>query len=522
MPDSGRISPENSSSKPTSFAQVAGASNSNPLNLAFDAKKVLPVGTPIVKDGKKILKFSNLDTDRLDSAWNHTLIGKFSFAIPTPSSINKGFVALDLRGTFKWSFSTPSHIIMKFDLEEDYQKIWLGMIWSFGDCPMRVFKWTPEFNPREEVPIAPVWIRLPGLPIQFCDYHALYAMCKEVGNPLQVDSPTASNNRLSYARKIVFERVPSYCSFCKHIGHGVEECYMNGNKSKPPPPVHRPQGRHAPSKEDLRTPAHPMEDMGLQQAHLNVSILDTRPKSNPNSNQQGCMEVKRKSHKVTRFLPKSVIKGDIKSTHVYFNEVYDKAADGSSNLNALEMDNDSNLNNISNKFDGLANLEEDVIKGSDREGCGNNQESKSSPKKLELVTTNAQLDAIQFGKDFNSKIKKNEGFQRGQLDDRREREMKGVKLYSDEGSDGTYLGDDDLLANDLEYLKCGKRNLLSNYSRKFSKKLHGKDADFRRIHGSNQQHKSWADFSDDASQIEGETDDDFQLEDGEILGDSIC
>ncbi|KAK6121385.1 hypothetical protein DH2020_044867 [Rehmannia glutinosa] len=156
------------------------ASSSNRSNLPFDPKRIVPVGTHQL-----------------------TLIGKFSFAIPHPKGIDSGLSALNLKGTYSWSFANPSHIIIKLQLEEDFNKLWMGTLWSLGDCPMRVFKWTPSFNPRIEAPLAPVWIRLPGLPIHFFDHNALFAIGMIIGTPLQVDSLTTSRSRLSMARVCV-------------------------------------------------------------------------------------------------------------------------------------------------------------------------------------------------------------------------------------------------------------------------------------------------------------------------------
>ncbi|KAK6129487.1 hypothetical protein DH2020_036767 [Rehmannia glutinosa] len=171
-----------------------------------------------------------------------------------------------IRGFFLWrirfySFGIPNSKLGSSYANEDFNKLWMGTLWSLGDCPMRVFKWTPSFNPKTEAPLAPVWIRLPGLPIHFFDHNALFAISNIIGTPLQVDSQTASRSRLSMARvcvelnllkerieelvlefddtsqvqKIIYERIPDYCTHCKHIGHSVEGCYMNGNVTRPPP-----------------------------------------------------------------------------------------------------------------------------------------------------------------------------------------------------------------------------------------------------------------------------------------------
>ncbi|KAK6123181.1 hypothetical protein DH2020_043083 [Rehmannia glutinosa] len=202
MADFSSCPPEYQTPKLGSYAYVT-ASSSNRSNLPFDPKRIVPVGTHQVRDGKQVLGFSSSENDRLAASWKLTLIGKFSFAIPHPKGIDSGLSALNLKGPYSWSFANPSHIIIKLQHEEDFNKLWMGTLWSLGDCPMRVFKWTPSFNPRAEAPLAPVWIRFPGLPIHFFDHNALFAIGMIIGTPLQVDSLTASRSRLSMARVCV-------------------------------------------------------------------------------------------------------------------------------------------------------------------------------------------------------------------------------------------------------------------------------------------------------------------------------
>ncbi|KAL0285161.1 UNVERIFIED_CONTAM: hypothetical protein Sangu_2791600 [Sesamum angustifolium] len=143
------------------------------------------------------------------------------------------------------------HVFIKFALEEDYTKLWIKSIWFVDGFPMRIFKWTPTFNPREESPIVPVWVCLPKLPIQFFDREALFSIARLLGAPLRTDVSTATLVRPSVARvyveinlleplqteiglgfgtemiiqPVVYERLPKYCATCKHLGHDDDECY---------------------------------------------------------------------------------------------------------------------------------------------------------------------------------------------------------------------------------------------------------------------------------------------------------
>ncbi|KAK6131524.1 hypothetical protein DH2020_034731 [Rehmannia glutinosa] len=326
MADFSSCPPEYQTPKLGSYANVT-ASSSNRSNLPFDPKRIVPVGTHQVRDGKQVLGFSSSENDRLAASWKLTLIGKFSFAIPHPKGIDSGLSALNLKGTYSLSFANPSHIIIKLQLEEDFNKLWMGTLWSLGGCPMRVFKWTPSFNPRIEAPLAPVWVRLPGLPIHFFDHNALFAIGMIIGTPLQVDSLTASRSRLSMARvcveldllkerieevvlefddtshaqKITYERIPDYCTHCKHIGHSIEGCYMNGKITRPPPPVRR----------------HPTR--GAQRAVA--------------QNHEWVM-VKKKGPRETVLVPKEFLKLAKNSKHTYFEDNHSYA--GTNRFSSLE------------------------------------------------------------------------------------------------------------------------------------------------------------------------------------------
>ncbi|XP_011083357.1 uncharacterized protein At4g02000-like [Sesamum indicum] len=138
---------------------------------------------------------------------------------------------------------------------------------------MRVFKWTPTLNPREESPTFPVWVHLSELPIQFFDREALFSIALLLGTPLKTDVSTATLVQPSVARvyveinlleplqtkislgigteviiqPVIYERLPKYCGACKHLGHDKDKCYEKlrpANRDDRPPPI--------PDEEDLR------------------------------------------------------------------------------------------------------------------------------------------------------------------------------------------------------------------------------------------------------------------------------
>lgn len=56
---------------------------------------------------------------------------------------------------------------------------------------MRVTKWTPDYDPKVDVRIVPVWVFLLGLPIHFHQCEALFQVVRMIGTPMKLDSATA-------------------------------------------------------------------------------------------------------------------------------------------------------------------------------------------------------------------------------------------------------------------------------------------------------------------------------------------
>ncbi|PKU64991.1 hypothetical protein MA16_Dca004606 [Dendrobium catenatum] len=116
---------------------------------------------------------------------------------------------------------------------------------------MRVLKWTPFFDIKEESPIVPIWISFPNFRLHFFNPKVLHALGLIFGRPLQTDQATASRTRPSVARTLVevdiskkhpkeiwvgskaygymqqvdFEKIPEFCQHCKIHGHSVNDCF---------------------------------------------------------------------------------------------------------------------------------------------------------------------------------------------------------------------------------------------------------------------------------------------------------
>ncbi|GAA0186954.1 hypothetical protein LIER_34242 [Lithospermum erythrorhizon] len=125
---------------------------------------------------------------------------------------------------------------------------------------MRIFKWDSKFSPSKESPIAPVWIRIEGLPLYLFEDNSLCSISNAIGNPLRIDPRNIDRAILSSARicveldvskpcidsiwisiidevikesidgfwvKVLYDIVPLYCTACSHIGHGRDYCKLS-------------------------------------------------------------------------------------------------------------------------------------------------------------------------------------------------------------------------------------------------------------------------------------------------------
>ncbi|KAL0439292.1 UNVERIFIED_CONTAM: hypothetical protein Slati_2412200 [Sesamum latifolium] len=88
---------------------------------------------------------------------------------------------------------------LKFSLVE-FSRLWLRGEWMFDSFHLRIFKWSSDFDPQIDSPIAPVWIRLPGLPVLIFEKNALFTFAAKIGKSLRMDEPTVDISRPDLAR----------------------------------------------------------------------------------------------------------------------------------------------------------------------------------------------------------------------------------------------------------------------------------------------------------------------------------
>ncbi|PIM98497.1 hypothetical protein CDL12_29024 [Handroanthus impetiginosus] len=231
-----------SNTSPTSFL--------NPQSPRFGRKETV--------DGESVVVFSANELQVLEEPLRFSLIGKFSFGRPQLRSIRSYFTAQRI-GQFRVQLLNQKHILIELTNAEDYARIWLRREIVVEGLPMRLFKWMRNFDFQFESAIAPVWVRFEGLPLHLYNAAALFTIGELIGQPLKVDEATRLRSRTGYARvcievdllkptpesvkiqqddelttvPVVFEKMPKYCTYCKHVGHDEQDCYIKGPHPRP-------------------------------------------------------------------------------------------------------------------------------------------------------------------------------------------------------------------------------------------------------------------------------------------------
>ncbi|XP_073051345.1 uncharacterized protein [Primulina eburnea] len=263
MPESTRIGPGSGLPSPSLIHGGATACDSRVNSGRVKSHEL----GELTRQSTIVLERSNQNLSNLH------LVGKISGnrSLVPNSGISSAFSKLGLVRSFDLKFMPRGFLVLTLACEEDYAFFWTKGIMQVGPLSIRFSKWTPEFNLQEESPIAPVWIRFPGLPLHLFSKQSLFALAKIVGKPVKMDDHTADSSRGAFARvcvelnvletpvkeiwvgwgdhaqeiEVIYERIPGYCTDCKMLGHSTSVCYSHGKNPKPvrPKPADRAPGQ---------------------------------------------------------------------------------------------------------------------------------------------------------------------------------------------------------------------------------------------------------------------------------------
>ncbi|XP_016512276.1 uncharacterized protein LOC107829318 [Nicotiana tabacum] len=185
--------------------------------------------------------------------WKTTLIGYVLGGNPSFKEMLKFVYGVwNLVTTHTVFLHDDGYFIFRFESVKDKNLIVQNGPYTFNSRPMVLKDCDPDFQiQNESMRIVPVWVNLPGLPVQCWAEENLGRIASLLGKPICTDKLTTECERISYARILVemditqplpeeilikkpdgrswmqrvdFEWKPKFCLDCNKFGHSTGEC----------------------------------------------------------------------------------------------------------------------------------------------------------------------------------------------------------------------------------------------------------------------------------------------------------
>ncbi|XP_059076689.1 uncharacterized protein LOC131875963 [Cryptomeria japonica] len=193
----------------------------------------------------------------------NTLVGKFFSLRPMVEMVRKWVKdKWKLKGSVSISAMLGALFLFKFTVEEDVAHVLSGF-WSYGHNNLSLYCWKASFDLAADLQkIAPVWVRLQGLLLEYWDESIFKWIGNSFGHFVGVDEITRSKSHLVYARfcvqatvsknlpnfitlkstlgswtqALVYENATLFCQKCRKSGHVISQC------KAPTPPLLKLKG----------------------------------------------------------------------------------------------------------------------------------------------------------------------------------------------------------------------------------------------------------------------------------------
>ncbi|OIT37532.1 hypothetical protein A4A49_08200 [Nicotiana attenuata] len=130
-----------------------------------------------------------------------TIVGRFLKPRPQIDKIRSKFKELiSIKGSVKIDVFDNYNIFLDFTNEEDFSSVWFRRVIEIEGQQMWLQKWSPDFKPEEDLPIALVWVLLPGLPFYMHTWNYVKQVVSTIGTPLEMDLAIRGRTRPSMAK----------------------------------------------------------------------------------------------------------------------------------------------------------------------------------------------------------------------------------------------------------------------------------------------------------------------------------
>lgn len=206
-------------------------------------------GVTISNDDQGVcINFSDVEKRRLTKKWQTTLIIKLLGGSLGYMHLKRRLHSLwQIKGRMELSCIGNGYLLASLYSKEDYYFALEGGPWIIQNHYLTVQTWKSNFNPwSEQIRKVAIWVRLPGLPVDYYDRKFFYNLGNMIGKAIKVDDMTLMKARTLYARmcveidlgtpllpsysvdgnplKIEYEGLHLICFHCGRFGHNQEGC----------------------------------------------------------------------------------------------------------------------------------------------------------------------------------------------------------------------------------------------------------------------------------------------------------
>ncbi|VFQ83921.1 unnamed protein product [Cuscuta campestris] len=190
------------------------------LNGQHCAAAIIPEEVQVEKyKGLPCVAFTIDEVNQLSARFSRALVGTFYYGRPSLQFIRLcleriGFMA------FTVALIDTNHILINFSSDNDYHRCFKRHDGKIGSYSMRISKWTPDFDPRYESPILPLWIAIKDLPIHLHSRSSLLRIGNVFGKAIKIDTTTENFGRPSTARVCVEVDISKHLSTKFYVKNG--------------------------------------------------------------------------------------------------------------------------------------------------------------------------------------------------------------------------------------------------------------------------------------------------------------
>ncbi|XP_020701446.1 uncharacterized protein LOC110113283 [Dendrobium catenatum] len=149
-------------------------------------------------------------------------------------------------------------ILYSFTKPEAVEEILEGGPWFIGGNIIELDRWYPNVSPESLKGLtAPIWIRMPNLPLHCWDEQNIYRIASKIGTLIYLDGNSFKWGKREYAhvcsclnldkkvpnsvwiegmhgrsfQKVVYEKISSLCYHCGKLGHLKNQCSLINNST---------------------------------------------------------------------------------------------------------------------------------------------------------------------------------------------------------------------------------------------------------------------------------------------------